>query len=142
MSKTNKPFGLGKLHEVNMKAVQAAAKAAEAKAKAKAGKNAIHEHKIDAFSLKMLGADFKIDHTPRRKNQTPHRRALVHDSKDGLTINWAKDYPGGVTINGTVKCPNTLEIAGQDVLAILKTMRLKIEALEQKVEDLSWNTER
>jgi hypothetical protein len=24
----------------------------------------------------------------------------VHDLQDGLTINWANDYPGGVVING------------------------------------------
>lgn len=31
---------------------------------------------------------------------TTYRRALVHDFDDGLTINWANDYTGGVTIRG------------------------------------------
>jgi hypothetical protein len=36
----------------------------------------------------------------RRKNDSTHRRALVHDYGDGLTINYEGDYPEGVTING------------------------------------------
>jgi hypothetical protein len=39
----------------------------------------------------------------RRHNDSPHRRALVHDYGDGLTINWDQDYPGGVTIWGKVR---------------------------------------
>ena len=39
----------------------------------------------------------------RRKNNTPYRRAFVHDFDDGLTVNWVNDYAGGVTINGVKK---------------------------------------
>ena len=55
---------------------------------------------VQAFTLKQEGADYKLDYQPRRSNNTPHRRTLVHDFQDGITINWANDYPGGVTING------------------------------------------
>jgi hypothetical protein len=44
--------------------------------------------------------DLCLDSPDRRKEQTnPHRRALVHDFDDGLTLNWDHDYPGGVKIN-------------------------------------------
>ena len=55
---------------------------------------------VEAFILKQEGADFRLDDQSRRLNNTPYRRALVHDFQDGLTLNWANDYPGGVTVNG------------------------------------------
>jgi hypothetical protein len=36
----------------------------------------------------------------------------VHDFDDGLTINWANDYPGGVTINGPVKINGAVTVNG------------------------------
>ncbi len=62
-----------------------------------------NEIEAECFSLKLTGADLKIDYSPRRENNSPNRRALVHDYNDGLTINWAGDYPGGITLNGDVK---------------------------------------
>jgi hypothetical protein len=44
--------------------------------------------------------DLCVDAKDRRKTATPHRRALVHDFDDGLTVNWANDYPNGVTLKG------------------------------------------
>lgn len=58
---------------------------------------------VEAFTLKMEGADLRIDYGPRRTNNSDHRRAIVHDYSDGLTINWANDYPGGISLNGNVK---------------------------------------
>lgn len=53
--------------------------------------------------------DFCVDAPDRRKeHKNPHRRALVHDFNDGLTINWANDYPGGVTVHGEVKFAGAL----------------------------------
>lgn len=43
--------------------------------------------------------DLQLDSPDRRKNETPYRRALVHDFADGLTVNWGNDYPGGVSLN-------------------------------------------
>ena len=56
--------------------------------------------------LTVQGWDLRLDAPDRRKNQTPFRRALVHDSNDGLTLNWGTDYPGGVTICGDVALPS------------------------------------
>ena len=52
--------------------------------------------------LKLEGHDVLIDSSERRKSNTPFRRALVHDQGDGLTVNFANDYPGGVLLNGVV----------------------------------------
>jgi hypothetical protein len=49
--------------------------------------------------LKAEASDFMLDSEERRKGGGPHRRALVHDQNDGLTINFANDYKGGVTLN-------------------------------------------
>lgn len=49
--------------------------------------------------FKTTASDVMIDNPARRKNEAPFRRAFVHDFEDGLTINFAGDYPGGVTIN-------------------------------------------
>jgi hypothetical protein len=57
---------------------------------------------VDAATLKVAGADFVLDSLPRRKNNSPLRRALVHDQNDGLTINFDEDYPGGVTVGGAL----------------------------------------
>ncbi len=65
---------------------------------------------IEGFRLKHMGGDFELDYSPRRiEHSRSTRRALVHDYNDGLTINWLEDYPGGVTINGEVKCTDILE---------------------------------
>jgi hypothetical protein len=50
--------------------------------------------------VKVEASDLCLDSRERRKNDTLFRRALVHDRGDGLTLNWAEDYPGGVTIMG------------------------------------------
>lgn len=44
--------------------------------------------------------DLCLDSPDRRKNESEYRRALVHDFSDGLTVNWDRDYPGGVTVEG------------------------------------------
>ena len=136
MSDTFNPLGVGKFGEKRRKRSNPVVQQAKI-----IKPNTSNETVIKTFSLKMLGADFKIDHKPRRKNKSSHRRALVHGFNDELMINWAKDYPGGVVINGNVKCPNTLEVGGHNVISLIKTMQLKIDALEKKLEDLSWNTE-
>lgn len=54
---------------------------------------------LDGAVTKALSNDFMLDNAARRTTNTPYRRALVHDFTDGLTLNWDRDYPGGVTIN-------------------------------------------
>ncbi len=53
-----------------------------------------------------------LDHPGRRspRASNPYRRALVHDVKDGLTLNLDNDYPGGVTIGGRVRIPVELVV--------------------------------
>jgi hypothetical protein len=63
---------------------------------------------LEAQFVKAVASDFMLDKQDRRKNNTPSRRALVHDFNDGLTLNWDGDYPGGVTINGSIINLNTL----------------------------------
>jgi hypothetical protein len=57
----------------------------------------------EANVLKTTASDFILDSPSRRSpGGAPHRRALVHNSGDGLTINFNGDYPGGVTVAGTL----------------------------------------
>ncbi len=54
---------------------------------------------LDGRVLKATGSDFMLDSSNRRIGPKPFRRALVHDQGDGLTVNFANDYQGGVTLN-------------------------------------------
>ena len=102
------------------------------------GKGLSKENIVNAFTLRLTGADLKIDHKPRRKNKTPHRRALVHDFKDGLTLNWAKDYPGGVTIKGNVNVPDKLIVKNKDVMTLITALQKKITNLEKLYDMIDW----
>ena len=62
-----------------------------------------------------------------------NRRALQHDSRDGLTINVDSDYPGGVTINGDVMIPGRLIVNGQDIAATILSYAERISRLEAKI---------
>jgi hypothetical protein len=51
-------------------------------------------------NFKVQGHDLLLDAPARRTPNGPvNRRALVHDENDGLTLNYSRDYPGGVTID-------------------------------------------
>ena len=54
--------------------------------------------------------DLCVDSKDRRINDTPHRRALVHDYGDRLTLNWGKDYPKGVKIQGDTEIDGNLHV--------------------------------
>ena len=58
---------------------------------------------LDARVVKVDASDFMIDSPNRRKGGGPFRRALVHTEGDGLSVNFANDYPGGVTLNGVTE---------------------------------------
>jgi hypothetical protein len=64
------------------------------------------------------------------------RRALMHDTADGLTLNVAGDYPGGVTIRGTVKLPETLLVKNKDLLQLITDLQSQVAALEARVAAL------
>lgn len=57
---------------------------------------------LEGRVVQAAASDFMLDSPERRigsKGSKPFRRALVHDQGDGLTINFANDYQGGVTLN-------------------------------------------
>lgn len=83
--------------------------------------------------LKIQTWDLCLESLDRKSDTTPHRRALVHDFQDGLTVNWARDYPGGVTINGDVKCPDKLIVDGTDVKTVISRMLQEIENLKAQI---------
>lgn len=64
------------------------------------------------------------------------RRALMHDTGDGLTVNVGGDYPGGVTIRGTVRLPETLLVKNQDLLQLITDLQAQVTALEARVATL------
>jgi hypothetical protein len=53
---------------------------------------------LQAGVVKTTANDLEIDAAGRRSGGGRHRRALVHDFGDGLTINYAGDYPAGVKV--------------------------------------------
>ena len=91
--------------------------------------------------LKVVGSDLMLDSPERRKeHQSPNRRALVHDSRDGLTINFNGDYPGGVTVNGDVVVTGDLLLGGTSFKSIptqlefiKRTFLSRIDLLETTV---------
>jgi len=99
-------------------------------------------------NLLIQGHDVMVDSASRRTagSVTGFRRALVHDQKDGLTINFNGDYPGGVTINGEItftihhpRNPITLQHPPDEVLrlgAIINTLRAQITELQAEVAAL------
>ena len=73
---------------------------------------------LEGSVLKTTASDLMLDSPGRRRGgPSPHRRALVHDSQDGLTINFAGDYPGGVTVTGNLAVTGSLAVTGDLNLA-------------------------
>lgn len=91
---------------------------------------------VESRITSLHGTDLMLDSPARRTNQSAFRRALVHDFRDGLTINWNGDYPGGVTINGRVSMPAGATIAGRDVVALIGTLTTQVAALEARIAAL------
>lgn len=97
---------------------------------------------IEGFRIRCKQADFILDFADRRSNSTPWRRAMVHDGRDGLTLNWSNDYPGGVTINGNVRVPGALLVPNRsggpnlDVAAELAACRNRLAELEARIARL------
>jgi hypothetical protein len=105
--------------------------------------------RIEAQCETMLirGHDVMVDSASRRRHGlvTGFRRALVHDQNDGLTINYNGDYPGGVTINGTITftihhvSPVTLQPREEVVqlAAVITELRAQITKLQNEVAALT-----
>jgi hypothetical protein len=111
---------------------------------------------LDARVVKAISSDFMLDQPSRRKGGGPHRRALVHDQNDGLSINFSGDYPGGVTITGVrfldVTGDLQFRISHHDEILLeggnppdetvklgdlIKTLRLEIADLKAQVAKLA-----
>lgn len=111
---------------------------------------------LDARVVKAISSDFMLDEPSRRKGGGPHRRALVHDQNDGLSINFSGDYPGGVTITGVrfldVTGDLQFRISHHDEILLkggnppdetvklgdfIKTLRLEIADLKAQVAKLA-----
>ncbi|MDQ2842405.1 MAG: hypothetical protein M3Y72_15440 [Acidobacteriota bacterium] len=110
---------------------------------------------LDARVVKAECSDFMLDSPERHTGGGPNRRALVHDQNDGLTLNFNKDYPGGVTINAVrsldVKGDLQFTISHHDELLlkggnppdetvnlsdVIKSLRQDIASLKTQVSQL------
>lgn len=80
------------------------------------------EVKITGSVLRLTAFDVTLDNQTRRgsRNADKPRRALVHAQDDSLVLNWDNDYPNGMTLNGPVKFPGSID--AQDG----KFMRLEV----------------
>jgi hypothetical protein len=67
---------------------------------------------IESNVMKVKSSDFMLDNSSRRKDTEGFRRALVHNEDDGLTINFAGDYPGNVIIEGGASIRGPARIKG------------------------------
>lgn len=67
--------------------------------------------------IKAKVKDIRLDSEARRGNENKDRprRALVHNFEDGLTINWADDYPGGVKVEGHLESTDSATFNQLDV---------------------------
>lgn len=93
--------------------------------------------------LKVAGSDLVLDAPERRKeNQTPNRRALVHDFQDGLTINFNGDYPGGVTIAGNASVTGDLLLAGTALRTTLDALQSGVNSAQGTVGAISDRVDR
>ncbi|MGY6519480.1 MAG: hypothetical protein ACXIUZ_12295 [Lysobacteraceae bacterium] len=92
--------------------------------------------RINGSILRLGHHSLHLIHEARKSNTSNNRRALVHDTSDGLTINFAQDYPGGVTIRGPVRIPGSLTIGTKDLMALFEEMQAEIDQLRQRLDAL------
>lgn len=64
---------------------------------------------VDGNWLLVHCLDIKLDAPSRRSSAAGERRALVHGFNDELVVNYANDYPGGVTIRGEIAIPEKIK---------------------------------
>ena len=107
---------------------------------------------VEGSVLKTTAADFILDSPLRRQpGGSAHRRALVHDFQDGLTINFNGDYRGGVTVvgnlavigdtpAGSIASVGGAIIALQDAIARLQTSVAQLAEIAGAVAIPEWRT--
>jgi len=91
---------------------------------------------LEGSVLKTTASDLMLDAPGRRRGgPSPHRRALVHDVQDGLTINFAGDYPGGVTVTGNLAVTGDLKLAGTALGATLASLQAALASVQQTADE-------
>ena len=96
---------------------------------------------IEGNEIFVLAHDIKLD-SPARRSGSGHRRALVHNTDDGLTINFNGDYPGGVIVKGTmaadnIEMPNIRGYFGHaSITNTMAVLKREIDALKARIETL------
>jgi len=94
---------------------------------------------VEGNVLKTTAADLMLDSPFRRlPGGSQHRRALVHNTLDGLTINFNGDYRGGVSIMGDVGVSGDIA-TGQvaSVNAVISALQSTITVLQDRVAQLA-----
>lgn len=97
---------------------------------------------IEGSALKTTAADFMLDSPVRRlPGGSQHRRALVHDATDGLTINFAGDYRGGTSVHGNLAVSGDIQVgsgpnAVNGLKDVIAAMDGRIQQLEMQVQAL------
>jgi hypothetical protein len=100
---------------------------------------------MKARVLNVYGTDIALDGGSERRRHGPHgsiaaglRRALVHEPGDKLTVNYAGDYPGGVTVQGAVSMPHgDLKLGGVAIRGQSDGVKLRVESALGLAGDLS-----
>ena len=98
---------------------------------------------IEGNELHLKAHDIKLDNISRRKRgSSGHRRAMVHNNTDGLTINFNGDYPGGVTMKGNMKC-DKIEMAKlrrlyghTSLVDTITAMKREMDAMKRRITNL------
>lgn len=92
---------------------------------------------LEARVVKAIASDFMLDEPSRRRGGGSHRRAMVHNQNDGLTLNFNGDYPGGVTVIGDLTVTGELSLDDlQSALADIQSAEVRLTLLEQTVSSL------
>lgn len=94
---------------------------------------------VEGTVLKTTAADLMIDSPLRRlPGGSPHRRALVHNAQDGLTVNFNGDYRGGVTVTGNLTVSgDILNGPLASVSAAITALQSALTVLEDRVAQLT-----
>lgn len=86
---------------------------------------------LEGSVVKATASDLMLDAPGRRRGgASPHRRALVHDFQDGLTLNFAGDYPGGVTVTGNLAVTGDLKLAGTALSATIASLQSALASIQ------------
>jgi hypothetical protein len=96
---------------------------------------------VQSNVLKLTASDVILDAPSRRLSHGGFRRALVHDGSDGLTINFARDYPGGVRVEGDLTVTGRLRMTATDSTGLedLETLRRTVLELQIQLAQLGPN---